>query len=417
MNVQRVCSCLTAFMRYALYRAGDKNNYKTAQNMTQKKNNEVEPMYAVLRTKKIKNRYHLAGAVRHNLRLRKQKNIDSSRSELNQILVNDFGIDCTSAADFTAKLNEHYKSLGIKEKKNNVLAFEYFAIASPGFFEGKSVEEIGKWAADQVKFMRKEFGKNLKFGVLHLDEKTPHIHFFVTTEQKSMKRYKNQKGEFFKETWSLSSRHIDPEYLADLQTRFAENNRKWGLVRGQKGSKAKHQDAKEYEYTIQKVQQILESNPAYEKKFRELIDGIDFTWKERMSEEALKKKFSEYVLPLIKDIKHEADIYKQFSMLNFQNLQKELFKETKAIKQERQEIKEERKEIEARREVYAEVINQKTDASLVFRLQDQLLKKDEETKEMRRELAELRSRLRQRFEKFFQIARNFLGEVPKPEIR
>ncbi|QNT25391.1 recombinase, partial [Ralstonia solanacearum] len=201
-----------------------------------------------------------------------------------------------------------------------------------------------------------------------------------------------------------------------LQTRFAENNRKWGLVRGQKGSKAKHQDAKEYEYTIQKVQQILESNPAYEKKFRELIDGIDFTWKERMSEEALKKKFSEYVFPLIKDIKHEADIYRQFSMLNFQNLQKELFKETKAIKQERQKIKEERKEIEARREVYAEVINQKTDASLVFCLQDQLLKKDEETKEMRKELAELRARLRQRFEKFFQIARNFLGEVPKPEI-
>ncbi len=354
--------------------------------------------------------------MRHNLRLRKQKNIDSSRSELNQILINDFGIDCTSAAGFTAKLNEHYKSLGIKEKKNNVLAFEYFAIASPGFFEGKSIEEIGKWAGDQVKFMRKEFGNNLKFGVLHLDEKTPHIHFFVTTERKSMKRYKNQKGEFFKETWSLSSRHINPEYLADLQTRFAENNRKWGLVRGQKGSKAKHQDAKEYEYTIQKVQQILESSPAYEKKFREIIDGIDFTWKERMSEEALKKKFSEYVLPLIKDIKHEADIYRQFSMLNFQNLQMEFFKETKAIKLERKAIADERKEMDARKEVYAEAINQKTDASLVFRMQDQLLRKGEELAAERRKNAELRSRLRQRFEKFFGIARNLLGNLPKPKI-
>ncbi|MDN7816056.1 MobV family relaxase [Burkholderia vietnamiensis] len=384
--------------------------------MTTKTTRKIKPMYAVLRTKKIKNRYHLAGAMRHNLRLRKQKNIDSSRSELNQILVNDFGIDCTSAAEFTAKLNEHYKSLGIKEKKNNVLAFEYFSIASPGFFEGKSIEEIGKWAGDQVKFMRKEFGDNLKFGVLHVDEKTPHIHFFVTTEQKSMKRYKNQKGEFFKETWSLSSRHIDPEYLADLQTRFAENNRKWGLVRGQKGSKAKHQDAKEYEYTIQKVQQILESSPAYEKKFREIIDGIDFTWKERMSEDALKKKFSEYVLPLIKDIKHEADIYRQFSMLNFQNLQMEFFKETKAIKLERKAIADERKEIEARKEVYAEAINQKTDASLIFRMQDQLLRKDEELAAERRKNAELRSRLRQRFEKFFGIARNLLGNLPKPKI-
>ncbi|MCD9227964.1 plasmid recombination protein [Ralstonia pseudosolanacearum] len=174
-----------------------------------------------------------------------------------------------------------------------------------------------------------------------------------------MKRYKNQKGEFFKETWSLSSRHINPEYLSDLQTRFAENNRKWGLVRGQKGSKAKHQEAGDYEYTIGKVQEILESNPAYEKKFREFIDGIDFTWKERLSEEAIKRKFSEYVLPLIKEIKHEADIFRQFSMLNFQNLQKELFKETKAIKLEREEIKGERKEIEARREVYSEAINRR----------------------------------------------------------
>lgn len=264
--------------------------------------------------------------------------------------------------------------------------------------------------------MRKEFGENLKFGVLHLDEKTPHIHFFVTTEQKSMKRYKNQKGEFFKETWSLNSRHINPEFLADLQTRFAENNRKWGLVRGQKGSKAKHQDAKEYEYTIQKVQQILESSPAYEKKFREIIDGIDFTWKERMSEEALKKKFSEYVFPLIKDIKHEADIYRQFSMLNFQNLQMEFFKETKAIKLERKAIADERKEIEARKEVYAEAINQKTDASLIFRMQDQLLRKGEELADERRKNVELRSRLRQRFEKFFGIARNLLGNLPKSKI-
>ncbi|MDN8115484.1 plasmid recombination protein [Burkholderia vietnamiensis] len=385
--------------------------------MAYKNKNEVKPMYACLRTKKIRNRYHLAGAMRHNLRLRKQKNIDSSRSESNQILVNDFGIDCTSGAEFTAKLNEYYQKLGIKEKKNNVLAFEYFAIASPGFFEGKSIEDIGKWAADQVKFMRKEFGDQLKFGVLHLDEKTPHIHFFVTTEQKSMKRYKNQKGEFFKETWSLSSRHINPEFLADLQTRFAENNSKWGLVRGQKGSKAKHQEAGDYEYTIQKVQQILESSPAYEEKFRELICGIDFTWKERMSEDMLKKKFSECVLPLIKDIKHEADIYKQFSMLNFQKLQMKFFKETKAVVLEREEIKEERKEIEARREVYAIAINEKFgDAGLVFRLQDQLLKKDEELATERKKNAELRSRLRQRFEKFLEIAKNFLGEPPKPKI-
>ncbi|MBC3884740.1 MobV family relaxase [Undibacterium griseum] len=385
--------------------------------MTHKSKNKVKPQYAVLRTKKIKNRSHLTSAVRHNLRLRHQKNIDSSRSELNQILINDFGIDMKSGPDFQVKLTEHYQKLGIKEKKNNVLCFEYFAIASPDFFVGKSVEDIGKWAGDQVKFMRKEFGDQLKFAVLHMDEQTPHIHFFVTTEQKTIKRYRNRYGECEKETWSLSSAKINPEYLADLQTRFADNNKKWGLVRGQKGSKAKHQEASDYEYTIQKVQQILESSPAYEKKFRELVDGIDFSWKERMSEDALKKKFSECILPLIKNIKHEADIYRQFSMLNFQNLQMEFFKETKAAKIERKEMEVERIDMENKKEVYQEAINQKIgDAGLVFQYQERMLKMEQELANERRKNVELRSRFRQRFEKFFNIAREFIGVLPKPKI-
>ena len=163
-------------------------------------------MYAILRAKKIKTKIQITNASEHNLRLRNQNNIDPDRSELNQILFNPLGIDQKSPSSFQEKLSEFYSDIGVKEKKDNVLLYEYVATASPDFFKNKSVKQIGKWASDQVKFMKDQFGTQLKLAVLHLDERTPHVHFFVSTELKSVKKYKNRYGECEKETWSLNSK-------------------------------------------------------------------------------------------------------------------------------------------------------------------------------------------------------------------
>lgn len=175
-----------------MYRRYAQNNQYRAQNMAQKYKSKVKPLFAILRTKKLKSKSKLTAAAEHNLRLRTQANIDADRSHLNQILYNPLGIDSNDATSFQRKLSEHYSSLGIKIKAENTLAFEYAVTASPKFFEGKTTEQIGKWAYHQVEFMRKEFGDKLQFGVLHLDETTPHIHFFVSTEQRSIKKYKNR---------------------------------------------------------------------------------------------------------------------------------------------------------------------------------------------------------------------------------
>lgn len=168
------------------------------------------------------------------MRLRQQSNIDESRSEQNEILYNSLDADMTKATSIQDKLSEFYACLGIKERKDNVLMLEFVATASPDFFKGKTIEQIGRWAADQVKFMKNEFGEQLKFAVLHMDESSPHIHFLISTELKSLKRYKNQKGEFHKETWSLNAKRYDPEFLVGLQDRYAEHNGKWKLRRGSK---------------------------------------------------------------------------------------------------------------------------------------------------------------------------------------
>ncbi|MBP4049715.1 plasmid recombination protein [Chromobacterium violaceum] len=302
-------------------------------------------MYAILRTKKLKTRPKITQAAQHNLRLRKQHNIDSSRSHLNQILYNVLDIDGKEAADFQKKLSEHYAQLGVKEKQGNVLAFEYVVTASPEFFNGKSLEVVGRWAADQVKFMKAEFRGQLKFAVLHLDEKTPHIHFFCSTEIQSVKKYKNQKGEFFKKTWSLNSQKINPEYLADLQTRFANINQKWGLKRGVRGSMQKHVPIKNF-YRV--VDQIMATDPA--RRIEKIIEGVEVSIGERLSLSAIKRKIYVAILPLLKGVVRERKIYREFTKMNFHKLQEELIEDCKKLKLEREDILE-------RKEIYREAIN------------------------------------------------------------
>ena len=142
--------------------------------------------FNILRTKKIKDRLKITQAVEHNLRLRHQHNIKSARTKDNKILLNTLDADPTDASDFQTKLSEHYKSLDITEKSSNVLIMEFFASASPSFFKGKTYAEIHEWADHQVEFFKEKFGLQLKMAVLHMDESSPHLHFFISTEHKTV---------------------------------------------------------------------------------------------------------------------------------------------------------------------------------------------------------------------------------------
>lgn len=302
-------------------------------------------MYAILRTKKLKNRSHLTAATEHNLRLRTQSNIDTERSQFNKVLVDTLHIDLRKASSFQQKLSEHYASLGVREKNNNVLAFEYVVTASPEFFTGRPDKVIQKWANDQVKFMQEEFGKQLKFAMLHMDEKSPHIHFFVSTEIQSVKQYKNRYGACEKKTWSLNSNRINPEFLVDLQTRFADMNKKWGLKRGVKGSLGRHSPTKNFYRFMDKVMKT-----SYANKVNEVIDNIQLSIGERLSMDTVRDKIRECLTPYIKGTLRERRLFREFAKLDFHKLQTELIADHEKIKEERAEISEVRG-------VYREAIN------------------------------------------------------------
>lgn len=208
--------------------------------------------YAIIRTKKLKDRAKVTAAASHNLRTGKTNhNVDSEKSHMNMVLVDT--LQAKSGKDFRAKLEAFYASKDAKIKANNVLAMEFVLTASPSYFEGMSQADIAQWIEVQKEFVAKEFGDNLLLLVAHLDEKTPHIHCFLSTNHTTTKKYKNRYGESEKTTTSLNAKRFDRNYLIGLQTRFAEHNKIFGLVRGAFHSKAKHTTLKEFYRMVNNV--------------------------------------------------------------------------------------------------------------------------------------------------------------------
>lgn len=232
-------------------------------------------MYNTIRTQKLKDRKKVSAAAAHNFRLRHQGNVDANRTPNNKVMVNSLNADLTRIDGLQEALSAHYKAIGAKENKNSVLAQEFVISASPEFFNGMKIEKVMEWAENQVKFMQDEFKDNLKVAVLHLDEKTPHLHFLLSTEKKTVKAYKNQHGNFSKETVSLNANRWDPLFLKGLHDRHAKFNGHYGLKRGKEGSKAKHKPVKDYYRELQKLQARMENRVNQLEMVPQLIGIID----------------------------------------------------------------------------------------------------------------------------------------------
>lgn len=203
-------------------------------------------MFNILRCEKIKSRQEITKISSHNFRLRSQANIDGSKTGLNRVVFNSLNVDTSNASDLGDKVFEHYEKLGVKVKTDNVLMLEFVVSASPEFFKDISKSDLERWVNSQIEFMKSEFGDNLKLGVLHLDEKTPHFHFVVSTELESTKKYKNQFGSFEKKTWSLNAKRFDPEFLIGLHDRHAKINLGFKLDRGVRNSVRVHKPLKHF---------------------------------------------------------------------------------------------------------------------------------------------------------------------------
>ena len=173
------------------------------------------------------------------------KNADKSRTHLNKEL-----IDLPDGFNRTQAIQHRIETAKIKRKitKEQVRVIR---INLSGTHEDmKRIEAEGRldeWCKDTVEYLKKEFGeKNVVSAVLHMDEKTPHIHASVVPIVTGQRR-KAKEGSKNKSTVRLCADDIMTKTkMVEYQDTYAEKMSKYGLERGIKGSEARHITTGEY---------------------------------------------------------------------------------------------------------------------------------------------------------------------------
>jgi len=133
-------------------------------------------------------------------------------------------------------IHKHLKECGIdKTRKDAVKAVEILCTASPEYFNGNEIDDrLTAFCKQAQDFINERYGnENIMTTDVHLDEKTPHIHFVIVPITKDKK---------------LSAKTVcgNRKDYQQLQDDFAEKMKNLGLKRGVKGSNAKHIEMKEF---------------------------------------------------------------------------------------------------------------------------------------------------------------------------
>ena len=82
---------------------------------------------------------------------------------------------------YRREINDRIKAAGCRIRKDSTMFVDTLIPASPEFFEGRNKKEIKAFFAEAVDFMERKIGKgNIFSAVVHMDEKTPHLHLCFT---------------------------------------------------------------------------------------------------------------------------------------------------------------------------------------------------------------------------------------------
>ena len=239
--------------------------------------------YSVFRIQGIKTTGDLVGISKHNKDRVSHTNqdIDTSKSKDNIILIecnnynskfNDIVAPMkqehtermkTMRADRIKTFNQH-----INSSKNDV-AFEMVFTSDNEFFDGLNRNDIKKWAEKSLDFVTKDLGierRNILHAIVHMDEKTPHLHVVAVPLVKTYNKKQN------KDVWSISRRQYinGKSQLSKAQDIYNQrmNESGYKLDRGEKGSSKEHTTKAQY------IDKLLSENKELKRQNKELRAGV-----------------------------------------------------------------------------------------------------------------------------------------------
>jgi len=177
-------------------------------------------------------------------------NADKARTHLNRELITfpDGVRNRTDAVQYCIDNAGLHRKVG----KNQTKAIRIILTGSHE--QMMKIEQSGrldKWTDANLKWLRDTFGEeNVVSCVLHMDEKTPHLHATVVPVVTGERKRKSREGEKKYRTQAGPRLSADDVMgrarLSTYQNTYAEAMREFGLQRGVVGSTAKHQSNGEY---------------------------------------------------------------------------------------------------------------------------------------------------------------------------
>ena len=226
---------------------------------------------------------------KHNERLNQNysnKDIDPTRTHLNYHLKEPTG--SYENTFYAIRENEHLKgNLRLTGEKQSNVACEFVITSDDAFFNRLGDERTRKFFEDAYRYVCRKIGgeQYIISAVVHLDEKTPHMHliYIPVVQKRNAKKQMTTRincSEFWKGRDSYS--RLQDEFYAWM------TNCGYDLERGKIGSTAQHLTTEEYK--LKKVQEQLTAA----KERAEEIEKID--------------KLSTFPLPLGKTAVNTSDL-------------------------------------------------------------------------------------------------------------
>ena len=136
-----------------------------------------KPQFAILRFAKYKGP-EISNIEAHNERTKEEyasnPDIDKSRSYLNFHLLEP-------ERKYRAEAERQIKDAGCRTRSDSVRLVEALVTATPEFFKGKKKAEIKAYFQEALDFIREhQDQKTIISAVVHMDEKTPHMHLCLS---------------------------------------------------------------------------------------------------------------------------------------------------------------------------------------------------------------------------------------------
>lgn len=254
--------------------------------------------YAIMRCEKISAKGNLASSISHAYRERETLNADLDRTPENEILVR-----------YDKEQTDNEIELA-RTRKDNVIMYDMFIGMSPEWAKDVSPAQVSEWKDKSMEWLKEEFGaENIKSAVLHQDEQTPHIQAHVIPRHEGKLNAKHWTG--------------GKQRCSELQDRYHAKVKELGLARGERGSKARHEEVSKY-YT--RVHEPIEKKVKLTYPHPEMTDRLKIDDYGKKVAVSVRDQMSEQIHELRAKVK-------ELQRPNFQNERKLYEEQSKKIKE------------------------------------------------------------------------------------